>query len=256
MDAAYQFEKLVNDMYEKRNVTVGDLCETANELDKIRRDCRKACAAGKSAKITGGILTAIGVVCSVFSLGAAAPVAVAGLAVGGAGAATELGTHIIEGFLNSSKIKKVEGRKCNLITSIKAVEDVATSWLNGSKEYLQLVHDVAQNALGPGHQAVSLINKVLQVAGSNMGSVKGSIFNFSQKLGVSALEWGSQFVKGGGQAAARAGAASAEAIVGASTFFVVFDTFSLGFTIRDIVQKKGSDAANELRERANKLRNM
>lgn len=240
----------------KRNITVRDLEETADELDKIWRDCRIACATGKSAKIAGGILTGVGGILTFLTFGAAAPVLIAGLTVGAAGTATELGTNMVESFLNSAKIQRVQERKSNLIASIKKVENVATSWLNGSKEYLQLVHDVAKNVLKPGHPAMSLINKVLQVAGSNMGSAKGSFFNLSQKVGVSALEWGSQFVKGGGQAAARAGAATAGAVVGVSAFFVVVDTFSLGFTIRDIVEKKRSDAAKELRKKANELRNM
>lgn len=254
--AVCRFADLVEEMYDKRDVTAADLFSTANDLDKIWRDCRIACATGKSAKIVGGILTCVGGILSIFTLGAAAPVAIAGLSIGALGTATECGTEMTEGFLNSSKVANVERRKSALTKAIEAVENVATSWLKESKERLDLMYTVAKNVLGESHKAVSLINKVLQLAGSSMaGTVKGSIFNISQKIGVTALEWGSQFAKDGGKAAARAGASSAGAVVGASAFFVAVDTLNLAFTINDIVEEKGSDAAKELRQRAYKLIN-
>lgn len=253
--AVCTFADKVDEMYDKRDVTAADLFNTANDLDKIWRDCRIACATGKSAKIVGGILTCVAGILSIFTLGAAAPVAIAGLSIGVLGTATECGTEMTEGFLNSSKVANVERRKSALTKAIKAVENVATSWLKESKERLDLMHTVAKNVLGESHKAVSLINKALQLAGSSMGTVKGSIFNISQKVGVAALEWGSQFAKDGGKAAARAGASSAGAVVGASAFFVVVDTWNLAFTINDIVEEKGSDAAKELRQRAYKLIN-
>lgn len=254
--AVCTFADKVDEMYDKRDVTAADLFNTANDLDKIWRDCRIACATGKSAKIVGGILTCVGGILSIFTLGAAAPVAIAGLSIGVLGTATECGTEMTEGFLNSSKVANVERRKSALTKAIEAVENVATSWLKESKERLDLMHTVAKNVLGESHKAVSLINKALQLAGSSMGTVKGSIFNISQKVGVTALEWGSQFAKDGGKAAARAGASSAGAVVGASAFFVAVDTLNLAFTINDIVKEKGSDAAKELRKRAYKLNSM
>ena len=44
-----------------------------------------------------------------------------------------------------------------------------------------------------------------------------------------------------------------EALIVVNVAFLMFDTIDLGFTIRDICQNKGSEAAKHLREKANKL---
>lgn len=42
-------------------------------------------------------------------------------------------------------------------------------------------------------------------------------------------------------------------MIGVGATFVVFDAIDLGFTIREIVQNNGSDAANFLRSKAEEL---
>ena len=45
-------------------------------------------------------------------------------------------------------------------------------------------------------------------------------------------------------------------IIGISTVFLTWDIIDLGFTIRDLVEKKGSDAAKELKQKAEILENI
>ena len=45
-------------------------------------------------------------------------------------------------------------------------------------------------------------------------------------------------------------------IIGISTVFLTWDIINLGFTIRDLVEKKGSDAAKELKQKAEILENI
>ena len=79
-------------------------------------------------------------------------------------------------------------------------------------------------------------------------------------------------VKGAAKAAGKAGAGAADDvlqagikaggklaggfIIGISTVFLTWDIIDLGFTIRDLVEKKGSDAAKELKQKAEILENI
>ena len=79
-------------------------------------------------------------------------------------------------------------------------------------------------------------------------------------------------MKGAAKAAGKAGAGAADDvlqagikaggklaggfIIGISTVFLTWDIIDLGFTIRDLVEKKGSDAAKELKQKAEILENI
>ena len=44
-----------------------------------------------------------------------------------------------------------------------------------------------------------------------------------------------------------------EALIMVNVAFLMFDALDLGYTIRDIMENKGSEAAKDLREKANEL---
>ena len=46
---------------------------------------------------------------------------------------------------------------------------------------------------------------------------------------------------------------ASRALVAVNVAFVMYDALDLGFTIRDIMENKGSEAAKDLREKANEL---
>ena len=56
-----------------------------------------------------------------------------------------------------------------------------------------------------------------------------------------------------GAAGQAGGKVSREVLVGVNVAFLMFDALDLGYTIRDILKNKGSEAAKHLREKANKL---
>ena len=49
------------------------------------------------------------------------------------------------------------------------------------------------------------------------------------------------------------GKAVGKVIIGVDAAFVVWDAIDLGFTIRDLVKKKGSEAAKVMRKKADEL---
>ncbi|KAI5074025.1 hypothetical protein GOP47_0012038 [Adiantum capillus-veneris] len=66
----------------------------AEDMARVERDVAITKASGGSAAIAGGVLTGAGIVASFYTFGLAAPLAVAGLALGGAGAATSAGGDV------------------------------------------------------------------------------------------------------------------------------------------------------------------
>lgn len=83
--------------------------------------------------------------------------------------------------------------------------------------------------------------RVLSKAGSKTASNAG---NIAVKEGSSAV----------GKVGTKVGAkAAGEIIMGVSAAFLILDALELTFTVRDIVNNKGSDAARCLRDRADEL---
>lgn len=91
----------------------------------------------------------------------------------------------------------------------------------------------------------------------NLG-IPGNIVEATRRA---ALEVGRDGAQAAGQVAGSGARASARAgskitgglIIGVGAAFIVFDAIDLGFTIRDLVKNKGSEAARVLREKADKI---
>merc|ERR1719410_1776435 len=69
--------------------------------------CRVTKTMGTSTSILGGGLTIAGRILTTLAAGAAAPVLIAGLATSSVGAATNIGTSMVEKILNSRQIKEM-----------------------------------------------------------------------------------------------------------------------------------------------------
>ena len=143
--------------------TINNLRSTADYLDQVWKDCKFASAAGTSASIVGGLLTVGGGVATVMTAGAAAPLLVAGTAVGAAGACTNLGANILESCVNSSLIQEAHGALENANRAINNVREKLHLLKNG-KSQLRLVFlaGLAARMLGPNHLAVTYIKGLLR----------------------------------------------------------------------------------------------
>lgn len=128
----------LEELQSKIKGTVKSLREVADKLDKVWRDCKKAHAAGTSAGIIGGTLTIGGGIATIMTWGIASPLLVAGMSVGTAGAVTNLGTSIVETFLNSTEIRKAEKDLKETLDYINHARDTFQKWLD-AKEVARLL---------------------------------------------------------------------------------------------------------------------
>lgn len=267
--------------------TIRSLREAANRLDDVWRDCKTAHAVGTSAGIVGGILSIGGGIAAILTAGAATPLFVAGLCVGGAGATTNLGTAIAEGLINSDEIKKAEKHLGETVDSVNEVNRIvqtdfivkdrvrliyiyylAKTLKLGSPWVMRILREVVFFAVGtPIKIVVQVAEKV--VACASQAGAKAAVQGGAQGAGKAAAQSVDDVVRATGQAGAqaaddvvkagtRAGSEAVGEIVGkvviaVNVAFVVFDAIDLGFTIRDLVENKGSDAAKALRRKARGL---
>lgn len=67
--------------------------------------CRVSKTMGTGVSVVGGGLTIAGGILTTLTAGAAAPVLIAGIATSSVGAATNIGTSLVEKILNSKQIK-------------------------------------------------------------------------------------------------------------------------------------------------------
>lgn len=242
----------------KAKETARSLREAANRLDKVWKDCKIARASGNSAGIVGGILTIGGGIATILTAGAATPLLLAGIGVGAAGAGTNLGTSIVEATINSDEIKKAEKDLQKTVDYIDNVNNTIQLWLKRkdkakllyicllavrtlelSDPVIKILQDVVLSALGLPADIVEVTGKAALELGKSGAHAAGDVAESSAKAGAKA---GSKIAGG--------------LIIGVSAAFLVFDAIDLGFTVRDIVKNKGSDAARFLRQKANELDNL
>jgi len=241
------FIKGVRETSESFRSAVDELRTTADYLDKVWKDCRIASAVGSGTAIVGGLLTIGGGVATILTAGAATPLLIAGIAVGAAGTGTNLGTNSIEAVINSSKVKKADEALKEAYEKAEKVRNTVELWLGRERKaklaflgYLALrMVDIELDTM-----TKSIINGVLQYAG----------LSFVQTSETCVAASAETTAKAAGKAGAKLGAKAAGGIIiGVSAALVVWDAVDFGFTVRELVQDKKSEAARELRQKAREI---
>ena len=376
-DDLKKFQEKTERMNSKTKQTVKSLRAAARELDIIWRNCKIVHATGTTAGIVGGVLTIGGGIATVMTAGAATPLLIAGMAIGGAGASTNLMKSFVESSMNSVIIKKAEKHLGETLDSINDVEKVLQGWLDYKEQarllyifflakhlklngpIMKILKELAFSSLGinsqllklsellaveagqSGAKATSQVGEQATTQGSKQGigkagdqssddvtqaggtagvvktgSKAGSqsaddvvkagskagaqsaddvvkagskagaqsvddVVRAGSKAGAQSVDdvvkagskAGVQSVDDAVKAGSRAGVQSVDdaiqtgsktgleaggkfagkVIIGVSALFVMFDAIDLSFTINDLIQNKGSDAAKFLREKADEL---
>ena len=90
---------------EARLDTIAKLRASAEYLDSVWLRCRVSKTMGTGTSMIGGGLTIAGGILTTLTAGAAAPVLIAGIATSIVGAATNIGTSLVEKILNSKEVK-------------------------------------------------------------------------------------------------------------------------------------------------------
>lgn len=282
-----ELRRKVKEMVFKANVTVKSLRSAADKLDRVWNDCQRAKAMGTSSGIIGGVATLAGGIATLMSAGAASPLLLVGMGFAVAAAGTKLGTGFVESSINSTEIKKAEKDLKETFDCINSVQKTVQLWLDRKEEArLLYVYCLAMHTL----QLSDPVTKLLQQAISSVSSIPDVIWHAATKLCMEVSQSCSQAaVQAGAQAAGQAGIqaaeqagvqaagqagkqaaeqagvqaagqAGAQAAVSAggliicfSIAFLVWGAIDLNFTIRAIIENRGSEAASFLRGKADDL---
>ena len=279
-------------MNSKVGKTGRSLREAAKKLDDVWRNCKTAHAVGVSAGIVGGLLSIGGGIATLMTAGAASPLLVAGLLIGGTGAAANVGTAIVEALINSAEVKEAEKQLAKTRDSMNEVNRFVQEVLV-PKEGMRLIYMyylaktlklgcpvvmmilrelVVFSAGTPIKMVIQIAEKVLACAqATGQASTKAATLASAQGGGggKAAAQSVDDFVGAVGQAGAQAaddvvgagakagsetvGKAVGKVIIGVNVAFVVWDAIDLGFTIKDLVENKGSEAAKVMRQKADEL---
>ena len=149
-------------LVEARLDTIAKLRASAEYLDSVWLRCRVSKTMGTSTSIVGGGLTIAGGILTTLTAGAAAPVLIAGIATSSVGAATNIGTSLIEKILNSKQVKDMNAA----FERDKEITGKLDKQLESVKNYRESPHNeklflFAQELLKADHIVVTLLKTIL-----------------------------------------------------------------------------------------------
>jgi len=239
-----------------RTDTIAKLHRAADYLDTVWIRCRVSKTMGTSVSLLGGGLTIAGGILTLATVGAAAPVLIAGIATSSVGAATNIGTSIAEKMLNSKQIK-------DLNTAFERDKMLTTKFENQieyvkrhcDSPHLSFLYYSIKQFLGPNHLLMTILKEVLvkeDKAGKGEDMMQQpSLLTQESRDGVqfNALDAGA-LVEGGKVIGQNSFRMAGQVIIGVSAAFLVWDAIDLGFTISDLVRRQGSQSAKVLRDKA------
>ena len=148
----------IRQLVDARQETISKLRASADYLDSIWMRCRVTKTMGTSTSILGGGLTIAGGILTTLTAGAAAPVLIAGLATSSVGAATNIGTSMVEKILNSRQIKEMNAafeRDKDITLKLEAQIEEVRRFKDST--HLTILVLTMQSLLGPDHLLVVLL---------------------------------------------------------------------------------------------------
>jgi len=152
----------IRQLVDARQETIAKLRASADYLDSIWMRCRVTKTMGTSTSILGGGLTIAGGILTTLTAGAAAPVLIAGLATSSVGAATNIGTSMVEKILNSRQIKEMNAafeRDKDITLKLEAQIEEVRRFKDST--HLTILVLTMQSLLGPDHLLVVLLRGIL-----------------------------------------------------------------------------------------------
>lgn len=142
--------------------TIAKLRASAEYLDSVWLRCRVSKTMGTSTSIVGGGLTIAGGVLTTMTAGLASPILIAGIATSSVGAATNIGTSLVEKILNSKQVRDMNAA----FQRDKDITGKLDSQLENVKVYrespqLESLLLFAQELLNADHIVVTLLKGIL-----------------------------------------------------------------------------------------------
>ena len=152
----------IRQVVDARLDTIVKLRASAEYLDSVWLRCRVSKTMGTSTSIVGGGLTIAGGVLTTMTAGLAAPILIAGIATSSVGAATNIGTSLVEKILNSKQVrdmnaaferdKDITGKLDSQLEKVKSYRD---------SPHLEALLIFAQQLLNADHIVVTLLKGIL-----------------------------------------------------------------------------------------------
>ena len=237
--------------------------ELADKLDRVWKDCKIAHLCGTIPSIVGGILTIVATLTAKYPTRL---LMLLGMALGAAGAATNVGTNMVEASIISTEIKKAEDYlKKVRKTALKMVEKkdktklfttvcLALSDLELPEPIKKLFQNLALSSSDIPDDVLELAYESATAVGEHGAEIASDASRSAAYEGATAVvEHGAEIASDASGSAVKTGVQFSKAILFFNVFFLLLDVIHLGFTIRDIVKDEGSDVAENLRQEANKL---
>lgn len=125
--------------------------------------CKVSRSLGTSASVVGGSLTIAGGILTLTTAGAAAPLLIAGIATSSVGAATNIGTSLIERIINSKQIKDMTGA----LSVDKELTLKIESQIDDMRRYKDSIHlgaliGAMEAILGSNHIIVAILHSLFR----------------------------------------------------------------------------------------------
>merc|ERR1712241_985451 len=144
-----------------REDTISKLRASADYLDSIWFRCKVSRTVGTSTSVVGGSLTIAGGILTLTTAGAAAPLFIAGIATSSVGAATNIGTSIIEKAINSKHVKDMG----NALSIDRDLTLKIESQIDDLRRYKDSAHlgvllVMVEEMLGSGHILVAILQSI------------------------------------------------------------------------------------------------
>lgn len=214
------------------------------------KSSEKTQAVGKSTSLAGGLLTIAGGIATVITGGAAAPLLIAGMSCGVAGAGINLTTSYIEASRNSSEIEEAEEKLRDIRDSMENVKNTIQLWWK-TKDVVRLlyIYCLAELNQDKNDPVKTILHKLV------LHPLECTAVNVGKPRSWEGRNADSSFAAG---AWSRCRASAAERVamklgMAFSAVFPLVGAIDLAFIIKDIVEDKGSTAARFLREKADEL---
>jgi len=255
-----ELEVKTKKMISKATDTINSLRTAANKLDEVWKTSKETQATGKRCKIAGGLLALAGGIATAMTMGAATPLLVAGMGIGAVGAGADLVTSLKEASINSAEIKKAEEKLKDTSNSIKDVTNTVQLWRE-TKEDVRLLYICCLAELSQDDNG--LLKKLLQDLVLHSIMLSANVLGVTGRAALSSEVFlANVAVQGVAKAAATgladsgakaAGQVASTVMIGVGAALVIWDFMDLQYTVKEIVEDKGSEAARCLRQKADEI---
>lgn len=161
-----------------REDTIKKLRASADYLDSIWFRCKITRSLGTSASVVGGSLTIAGGILTLTTAGLAAPLLIAGIATSSVGAATNIGSSIIEKIINSKQITQMTGAlNVDQELTLKIEEQIDDLRRYKDSVHLGALIAAMEVLLGANHILIAILHSLFRFDMSGFLGVSAKFFS-------------------------------------------------------------------------------